>query len=879
MKSLVRKQYYAIVLLAMVVSSFESILAYVRDPITFGAVVRLQHKATGRYLTASDAPYQGGSKQPLVFAGLDGNTQNAYWIIKGTHNGDRWNFNLSSDPKLNSMIGWPLKRDMKLRLENVATNRNLRSNKVKSPITKQQEVANASLLGSDGKSNGIFDTFDNWIVCANDRAGGDNYLANGFMIKLQHEATKQNLSSSINTWLDASKTQQEVICSGKNNDNDWWIVQIINQPQETPQIKDLYTSSRSVPLSYWTPLFWDPESDVCYNFVGGHRVWVGASSLYDQNGTAVPPHDHMELILGPWSDPRAQRSPSFFVIHNADDKFKTGAIQYGDRLKIMVVSAAPGDADKAGLLQPFRYVWMHNFSRFNAPYRDLVVTRPEHSQTQGSEATFVFEPILNGQAGPISTNDIVRIKNMNESAYCWTNFGNRFKGQYWEIVATATQENDAGGLKNNGCDRRLFLEKYRFSIASQDSASNQDAKNDLTAITGIIQDILGKNALQQQVAALQAQNAQAAQASSALQAQLAAQQAEIARVQQVSDQKIAQIQSDASNQLASAKSDAAVQLSKAQADAAAQLAQAQTAAAAQLAQVQASAAEQLAQAQADAQAILDKVKSDDANALAQAQADAQALLAAAQQQANQMIADLQNQLEQEKELSAQSLQAQREAAAAAQQLAQENANKSITEEQAKALGLQDKIALYAQQLKNVTDIPIGFTKISGNAKSIAYGLQDFVTEFNNGDNKQKLTSYQDFGLIILADGSCAEEKKNETDLANSWQQALIQDERGIALKVSTAAVGHDGTVFVVSDDGKSLYGVRWDDTDQVVVPDPAKGFVAAKEKDAKRKKVAKHARHKKHKKNKKNKTQQKKHKFKQKPLTAADGRGVVHELS
>lgn len=810
----------------VITAAFQAAAKYVpsssslRSPVTFGSVIRLKHKNTGKYLTASNELYshKGSSKQPAVYCGDDDKTPYALWVVKGYNKGNKArNFTLNQDGDASSMIGWPLKDNKVISLENVGTGRNLHSHNNPSPVTRQQEVSN---LGDSELD--VRDLGSNWRIVDEDKAGAFEYVVDGFLVKLQHVNTSHRLHSHNKTWKPGMNEVTAFYDKKKkdnDDDNSWWTVEIISQPQNNNLISKEYSDSRQTEIAYWTPLFLDPERDDCWDFGGDHRAWVHAGSIWDPNRDAVPPHDHLEIILGPWGDPRSRSGASFFVIHNADDKNKVGPVQFGDRVKIMAVfgggedhaedqqdskkerKATKGEADKQGVLAPFRYLWVNEWSRWKAPYRDVVVSRPEHPQTQNDAAVFVFEPILDGQAGPISTNDLVRIKNIGSAAYFWVNDSNRIpmvqdpdidrtlshlfdihddtrkklreklKREHWEILATKKNEDD-WGKKHFGNERQTFWEKFRFTVATPKSITNDEARNQLASIKAEIKAILTPDQAQQQ-------------------------------------QKLA----DAAQQSQQAFSAAVV-------------------------------AQDLSAIKAMEEALASGKPIDPKDA-----EYVQALLS------------------------------QSKAALKSAQDMAEAAAKGITPAALAEIKAQEQIAIQAAQLQDVKDLPIGFAPYPGKVSDIdklGFGLQDHEVELaiDNKGKKRKEKIFDDFGVLVSDDGSLAQMKQSVTTLGNPWQRFVLQDNKGAEIKATAVGVGFDGTTVVISQDGKSLYGINWADDKAFSMPDESKGFSAWEEKAKKltgKKRHGKHAKNKRKKKKNNEKPKQKKH-------AVAEGRGKIHKL-
>ena len=185
-------------------------VAYERNPITFGSVITLKHRSTGKYLTAANNTYfSGGSGLSAVYAGTDPKDASAQWTVKGSHNGDRFNFYFAepSGRSTTAQIGWPLKNGSFFRLENVATGRNLNGNwhynyeiagsLSHNPSLPYYEVVNAG-------DNGVYNSYCDWRVRYADAAGGaaqstETYWASGYGCKIEKEWHNWYLYSRSNT--------------------------------------------------------------------------------------------------------------------------------------------------------------------------------------------------------------------------------------------------------------------------------------------------------------------------------------------------------------------------------------------------------------------------------------------------------------------------------------------------------------------------------------------------------------------------------------------------------------------------------------------------------------------------------------------------------
>ena len=754
-----------------------------RNPITYGSVVTLRHALTGRYLTATNDLFfhPGSSGQPAVYCGEDGKVPAAQWIIKGLHTGGRWTFNIhpGGNANLNSMIGWPLRRESYLRLENVGTGRNLHSHmcpSVNAPSHGQREVTNYG----DG---GVSDNNDNWGIDNNDVASGGGHLASGFKIKLRHLNTGLVLHSHGPGWW-WQPGKQEVTAFGGRNDDDWWVIETVVQPDKNPAIAAEFKQQRGVKVSYWAPVFWDGERSGLAPKMAHIRLWAHGGSRHD-GGNNPPPHDHLEILGGPWGDARTRQGPSMFLLQNADNKFKTGPVSFGDRVKIMATWGGAGEQDKRGLLLPFRYLWTNEWSRWGQPHREIVISRPEHGSTQNDQAVFILEPLVAGQTGEISVNDIVRVKSLSTNAYAWVHEHSRFGGNWHELLLNKGDE-DRWGRDHYGWYRRSIMEKFRFSLATEDSLTDQEGRTALAAINKEVQAILGVEAVKQKGIADAARVVQLEQ------------DKKIAADKAVADEnEKKRLKEDATKQLAELKKAADLQLAEAAKKGAEALAVAQKAADESMAKMK----DQLNKDRIQAREMMQKAK-DEADAMRKEEADL----------AQRKFDD---------------------AATVAQQ--------KIDDASAKAKIEADRIQAIADEMARQLDLPAGFIKLPGqDVKSFAFGLQDREIEklIDNKGTKEKVISFDDFGVVVLKDGSLAQFMLG-SDPANPWQRVPLVDDRSVAVKVSGAGVGIDGTTVVISQDGKSLYALSWPGDTPAAMPQPTKGFAAADKKSEHRNKKGK----------------------------------------
>jgi hypothetical protein len=142
--------------------------------IVYGTTIRLQHRDSGRFLKSVRRFYSHskGSWQQIVGAD-DDISEATFWRIKGP-----------DGTPVNYRLGKVVRNGDIIRLEHVATQKNLHSHSAKAPITGQQEV---TAFQEPTKSIGEGDGNDNWRVVI----GGGNVWKYNSSIRLAfgHPAT------------------------------------------------------------------------------------------------------------------------------------------------------------------------------------------------------------------------------------------------------------------------------------------------------------------------------------------------------------------------------------------------------------------------------------------------------------------------------------------------------------------------------------------------------------------------------------------------------------------------------------------------------------------------------------------------------------------
>ncbi|KAK0180314.1 hypothetical protein PV327_005973 [Microctonus hyperodae] len=167
--------------------------------VTCGSVLKLLNVDYNVRLHSHDIKYGSGSGQQSVTGTEVKEDGNSYWLIK-------------APTGKQCMRGKPIECGEVIRLEHVATKKNLHSHHVSSPLSGKQEVS------AYGDSKGEGDTGDHWrVVCSSD------YWERGQPVTFNHLDTNVFLSVSGRTYGSPIAGQVEVVgeYSEYNGYNQW----------------------------------------------------------------------------------------------------------------------------------------------------------------------------------------------------------------------------------------------------------------------------------------------------------------------------------------------------------------------------------------------------------------------------------------------------------------------------------------------------------------------------------------------------------------------------------------------------------------------------------------------------------------------------------
>ncbi|VVC88675.1 unnamed protein product [Leptidea sinapis] len=149
-------------LLLLKICLIETIRASRAEYVTCGTILKLMNTELKLRLHSHDIKYGSGSGQQSVTAVEITDDHNSHWAVRS----------ISGET---CKRGAPIKCNTNIRLQHVATKKNLHSHYFTSPLSGNQEV---SCYGDD---NGEGDSGDNWtVVCNND------YWRRESPVKFQH---------------------------------------------------------------------------------------------------------------------------------------------------------------------------------------------------------------------------------------------------------------------------------------------------------------------------------------------------------------------------------------------------------------------------------------------------------------------------------------------------------------------------------------------------------------------------------------------------------------------------------------------------------------------------------------------------------------------
>ncbi|CAG9330818.1 unnamed protein product [Blepharisma stoltei] len=175
-------------------------------PIRYGVPIKLVHHATHHSLHSHPHALGSGTHQQEV-TGFGSRDDNDWWIVKGPDGNGPWN----------CPIGTPVLNHQIIRLEHLATGKNLHSSPgVHSPSSHQQEIC---AFGE----HGVGDVNDNWRLEVEGQPPNTPWFGNHH-IRLIHVQSNHSLHSHHGHKI---RDQQEITGYDRRDENDFWTVERI----------------------------------------------------------------------------------------------------------------------------------------------------------------------------------------------------------------------------------------------------------------------------------------------------------------------------------------------------------------------------------------------------------------------------------------------------------------------------------------------------------------------------------------------------------------------------------------------------------------------------------------------------------------------------
>lgn len=529
--------------------------------VTYGSVIRLWHHNSDpnktveadperRYLATGDAKYNTGTTDRgyAVYASQFIEDDSLLWIVKGPHSGDRWNCD----------FGQLVKENDQIRLENVATGRNLYipATRFRSPVTKQTEI-------SAHGENGVGDVNDNWVV-RNVWAGSGGSLNDGTVFNLQHAVINKislhSHSFKKGNFILGDKNKQEVTGYGQRDSNDDWVVELVKTHAQNEVIAAEWQKMRGAELRYNSIVWIDPVGSGLPGYQcdpkkdngsrvnlneNNRRLWTHHASRQDPDAQAVAPNAHKEILAGPLDDHRVRMAAGFFLLQKSGDEKNAGPVSFGDSVKVFSLAIDPFQKLNV-VLDPFKIWYVNKTSRVGDDYGEIIVADPTIPEVQTPAAEFTIEAVVPDLAGTVYETDMIQLINKQAKSALWLNSGSRFGDRYYELSVSFNGDLWAANNSSYKNNRAELFHRFRIHGIIE-SIVPEEVKPHLTQIKSIIERNLGSTVVNDQQAELdrqrQAQEEAARQAAADL-AQKAAAEKQATEDKQAKAVAFAQILKD-----------------------------------------------------------------------------------------------------------------------------------------------------------------------------------------------------------------------------------------------------------------------------------------------------------------------------------------------
>jgi dolichyl-phosphate-mannose--protein O-mannosyl transferase len=188
------------------------------DSVTCGSSIKLVHDMTRFRLHSHEIAYGSGSGQQSVTAHASRNDPNSYWLVK------------EGDGEAACELGTKIQCGATIRLEHVATRRNLHTHAFRAPLSPQHEVSGFGVAGDgDAGDNWIVDCVETHQCSADGKCDDQGVWKRDALVKLRSAITGRLLTTSWRERFDDSNCprcpingQQQVSATTEDNEYAFW---------------------------------------------------------------------------------------------------------------------------------------------------------------------------------------------------------------------------------------------------------------------------------------------------------------------------------------------------------------------------------------------------------------------------------------------------------------------------------------------------------------------------------------------------------------------------------------------------------------------------------------------------------------------------------
>ena len=359
--------------------------------ITYGSVVRLRHKNTGKYFAATTK----GEKTKSSY-------QNALYLV-GNKDGGTDNSTLFTIKHLhdtledNKGLYGPIRNFDRITFKNIRTKEFIHSHDGHaSPSSEQQEV---TMYGGRDEN-------DHWEIRIN-----DDFLRKGAQVTLRHLLTGRRLHSHVNHWFRPGKQEATAYESGDVDSNDDIIVEFVKSianhpdPKAVKKFREIRKGAGFVAkhdlknFAYHAPYDAYKQPSVLDLLVGRFRL----EQILDGG---LPPrkqgiHLDNNLFLVSFNPMYDQRGCSLFSFQDAYNETATDYLIYGGKVIVSAPYSWPLDMNKSSFFHSLKYM-------SETASEETMIPSNERGNAVICTIVSIIEGVNNGD--PVSMNDVFEVK-------------------------------------------------------------------------------------------------------------------------------------------------------------------------------------------------------------------------------------------------------------------------------------------------------------------------------------------------------------------------------------------------------------------------------------------------------------------------------------